>query len=354
MSVLIKYGLPVLAAALMVLAVVHVTRSQPHEERVRPPIEPSHSPFQKTVAGAGLVEAQTENISIGVPVAGVVEEVRVTVGDRVEPGDLLFRIDGRHLRADLAVRQAAVAAAAAQLERLEQQPRSEEIPVAQAMVDRSAADVSRRQDQLRRTRTLRERGATTEEEIVQREQELMMSSAELARARAELELLEAGAWQADKQVARASLSQAEAEVERIHTELSRLAVTAPMASVVLQVNVRPGEFVGMPETEAAVVLGNIDRLRVRVDIDEQDIPRFVPGAPARAVQRGRPAEWFPMRFVRVEPFVVPKRSLTGMNTERVDTRVLQVIYELEPTEQQLYVGQQVDVFIDVGEKAAEQ
>jgi len=52
-----------------------------------------------------------------------------------------------------------------------------------------------------------------------------------------------------------------------------------------------------------------------------------------------------LRFVRVEPFVVPKKSLTGESTERVDTRVLQVIYAIEPGSANVYVGQQLDAFI---------
>jgi hypothetical protein len=59
-----------------------------------------------------------------------------------------------------------------------------------------------------------------------------------------------------------------------------------------------------------------------------------------------------LSFVRVEPFVVPKRSLTGENTERVDTRVLQVIYAVESAETTLYVGQQVDVFINAAATTA--
>jgi hypothetical protein len=50
--------------------------------------------------------------------------------------------------------------------------------------------------------------------------------------------------------------------------------------------------------------------------------------------------------VRFEPFVVPKKSLTGDSTERVDTRVLQVIYRIEDNKLPLFVGQQMDVFID--------
>jgi len=50
--------------------------------------------------------------------------------------------------------------------------------------------------------------------------------------------------------------------------------------------------------------------------------------------------------VRIEPYVIPKKSLTGDNTERVDTRVLQVIYRFERPSFPIYAGQQVDVFIE--------
>ncbi|HUY91203.1 MAG TPA: HlyD family efflux transporter periplasmic adaptor subunit [Pirellulales bacterium] len=114
---------------------------------------------------------------------------------------------------------------------------------------------------------------------------------------------------------------------------------------VLQVNVRPGEFVGAPASQALIVLGDVERLHARVDIDEHDIPRFTPGAPAVAILRGLPDNQFKPEFVRVEPFVAPKKSLTGNNTVRVDTRVLQAIYAIEAHDQPLYVGQQLDVFI---------
>ena len=55
--------------------------------------------------------------------------------------------------------------------------------------------------------------------------------------------------------------------------------------------------------------------------------------------------------MRVEPYVIPKKSLTGDNTERVDTRVLQVIYAIDPRGTPLYVGQQVDVFLSGDEGA---
>lgn len=52
-------------------------------------------------------------------------------------------------------------------------------------------------------------------------------------------------------------------------------------------------------------------------------------------------------FVRIEPLVVPKRSLTNSTNERIDTRVLQVVYALPKDAKNFYVGQQIDAFIPV-------
>lgn len=125
------------------------------------------------------------------------------------------------------------------------------------------------------------------------------------------------------------------------------------AGRVLQVNVRPGEYVGTPPGQPLVILGNIDQLHVRVDIDEFDIPRFRSAASASAVPRSSLQNRYPLEVVRIEPFVVPKRSLTGETTERVDTRVLQVIYACNPVSlPPLFVGQQMEVLIDAVEPPA--
>jgi HlyD family secretion protein len=90
-------------------------------------------------------------------------------------------------------------------------------------------------------------------------------------------------------------------------------------------------------------------LHIRVDVDEHEAWRVRPQAKANAAVRGNAELTTALTFVRFEPFVVPKRSLTGDSTERVDTRVLQVIYRIDDESLPLYVGQQMDVFIDGSE-----
>jgi len=83
-----------------------------------------------------------------------------------------------------------------------------------------------------------------------------------------------------------------------------------------------------------------------VDVDEHDAWRVRGGAPAVASPRGNGSIRIPLEFVRFEPYVVPKKSLTGDSTERVDTRVLQIIYRVKDQDASLYVGQQMDVYIE--------
>lgn len=96
-------------------------------------------------------------------------------------------------------------------------------------------------------------------------------------------------------------------------------------------------------------LGDLDRLHIRVDIDENDAWRFKPETRAVAFLRGNRDLKAELVFVRTEPYVTPKTSLTGSSTERVDTRVLQVIYSFDRHVLPAYVGQQMDVFIEAPE-----
>jgi multidrug efflux pump subunit AcrA (membrane-fusion protein) len=355
-----KWVLPAAAAGLLVFAIFHVVRAQQTLPKPPPPVEPSRTPFGKTVAGAGIVEARSQNISIGTPLAGVVLEVYgpqkpgmqpwdSLVGETVHKGDKLFLVDNRQLNAQLNYYRANLASAQAQLEKLKRQPRPEEVPSSQAKVATAQANVALQKDLADRAQRMIDSRAISEEDYRQRLLATEVALQQLKQAKADLALLKAGAWGYDLNIARAAVKLAEAQVEQIQTDLDRALVRAPMDAVVLQVNVRPGEYVGTPPGQALIVLGATDKtVHVRVDIDEHDIARFRKGGPARASVRGTPQITYPLKYVRTEPYVIPKKSLTGDNTERVDTRVLQVIYALDVTDKPIYVGQQLDVFINVG------
>jgi hypothetical protein len=97
-----------------------------------------------------------------------------------------------------------------------------------------------------------------------------------------------------------------------------------------------------------MIIGGTDILHIRVDIDENDAWRVTPGGRGFAYVRGNSKLLTPITFVRFEPYVIPKKSLTGSSGERVDTRVLQVICAFARADlgAPVYVGQQMDVFLE--------
>ncbi len=341
-----KMVLPLLAAAMMSYAVLHVLRASPTVVPSYDLPEPRGHSGIDTIAASGIVEAQTENIAVGSPVAGIVTQVRVEVGAQVKVGDALFRLDDRELVAELKCQEANLQAAQARLTRLQHQPRLEELPPAEARVREAEAILLREKDVLERERRLAVAGASSAESLHRREQDFQAANERLAQAKADLRLLKAGAWKYDLEVARAAVAQSESQLERVKTQLERLTVCARIEGEALRVDVRPGEYVGTPPGRPLILLGNIHPLHVRVSIDEQESARFRIGAAARARLKGASQVEFVLHFVRMEPFVVPKPALTGASSERTDTRVLQAIYSVEPHREPLYVGQQLDVFID--------
>jgi HlyD family secretion protein len=338
---------PIIAVAGLLFAVSTVIKASQPVIAAPPVAEPSTSPFKTFVAGTGLVESSTENIAVAPVVPGVVTELFVKVGDEVTAGTPLFKLDDRNLQADLKVRQAALDAALATLEKLRKSPRPEDVPPAEAQVREADASLADMRNQLEMMQSVTDKRAISEEELTKRLFAVRSAEARFAHAKAQLTLLKAGTWAPDIAVAEAQVEQARAQVTSAETEIDRLVTRAPVDGTVLQVKVRLGEYAptGVLQ-QPLILLGNTKQLHVRVDVDENDAWRMKEGASAEAYIRGNRDIHTGLEFVRFEPYVIPKRSLTGDSTERVDTRVLQVIYQFKNHELPVYVGQQMDVFID--------
>ena len=301
----------ILAAAWAAYAIAHTTT---HHESTIPPSPPPVSDFRDTVAAVGLVEASTENIAIGTPLSGIVPKVFVGAGDAVRAGDPLFELDTRQLRAELDVRRQTLAVARSRAR------------VADARLD----DLRR---QLSFAEQVKDKRAVSAEELSRRRSAVDTAAAELDEARAQV-------------------AAAEAQVRATAVEIERSTVRSPIDAEVLQVKLRVGEFAAAAPSESPLmVLGRSKPLHVRVDVDEHEGWRVRAGSAAVGRLRGNAELKTPLSFVRFEPFVVPKKSLTGDSTERVDTRVLQVIYKVEQDDLPLFVGEQLDVFIDAGQVA---
>jgi len=311
LSRLIRYG-TILAAISGVVMIVAVSRTQAAREMPAagdPPVPPPQKPYPDAVAATGILEALSENVAIGVPLPGLVTEVFTKVNDSVKTGDPLFKLDDRDLLAEQLSTRAAR-------------------EVAQAQIAVSESQLAKIEAQLARLTAVTDSRAVSRDDLENRKQDVAVSQAQLAAAKAQL-------------------TASEMALKRLTLLIDRLTVRSPRDGNIIQLNIRAGEYAATSPKAPAMIIGQTDELQVRADIDEQNATRIRNGQPAYGYLKGDPKVTFPLEFVRIEPYVIPKVSLTGSSTERVDTRVLQVIYSLKrPTAPPLYVGQQVDVFIE--------
>ncbi len=273
-----------------------------------PPVKPPEKPFAKGVAATGILEALDENVNIGPPAPALVTEVFVKVWQKVKKGDRLMQLDDRELQAQLISQEAAIA-------------------VNQATLEIVQAQLAKQQDMLDRLKSVPDQRAITQDDLKNRINDVSVARAQAVQAEAQLQA-------------------SHAAVKQTRLLIERLTVKAPRDGSILQVNIRAGEYASPANRLPAIVLGEVDTLQVRADVDEQNAVAVRPRMPAKAFLKGDSQTGYNLEFVRIEPFVIPKQSLTGASTERVDTRVLQVIYRLPvPEGKSLYVGQQVDVFL---------
>jgi HlyD family secretion protein len=343
---LIRYGMPVFAAIALGLALFSTWRMQPNVIAAEPPLPPPRAAYPSQLGAVGLVESSSENVAISLPVPGMVTSVAVRAGDKVKKGQVLFQLDDRDLRAEMELRKANVEVSRARLTKLQAGTRPEELPPARAKVEEARAQLEDARTQLSMIEAVTDQRAIRQEDLLRRRRAVEAAQARLGQANSNLKLLEAGSWAPDIEIAKADLRQAEQQVQRVAADLSRLTVTAPLGGTILQCKIRPGEYAQAGVlAQPLILMGATEELHVRADIDEKDAWRFESSRKAAASVRGNAAVRYPLTYVRTEPYVVPKKSLTGEATERVDTRVLQVIYGL-PKDAKLYLGQQMDVSIE--------
>ncbi len=342
-----KLVLPLLALVGATGAFLVWRKDQTPPSVAKPAAEPAEAPFAAYVSASGLIESPTANVAVASPVTGIVKQVFVKAGQQVCAGDPLFQLDDAVKRAELSRQEAALELAERRRRKLELGTRPEELAAQEAQVAqaRVALEDARRQLELRRR--IADDRAISADEVLQYEASVRAREQQWNIAARQLELLRAGSWQPDREIANLEASGAVRQLEQVRVELGRMLVRAPVAGQILQVNVHPGELVSStPSGSPPVLLGETTRLNVRAEVDENDAWRVEHSRPALAFPRGRRDVSVPLRFVRVEPYVGPKKNLTGESTERVDTRVLAVIYELQSSPHRLFVGQQLDVYIE--------
>jgi multidrug efflux pump subunit AcrA (membrane-fusion protein) len=346
-----------LAVAGLLIGIYAVASGQ--ETPVAPPLArtPSVNPYASGVAALGIVEPAGRDVAIVAPESALVTNVHADVGDVVTQGQALFELDARLVQADLIRAEAAVVAAQTEIDRWHALPRAEDIPPLEAALAQARASLEDREEALQLTEEVNRRGANTQRDVSLARFARDSAKAGVDRARAELERAKAGGWRPDLVQAQALHAQRQAEVAALRLTLERSTVRAPRDGRVLRRSVEVGEIGSTDSSRPAFILGDLTRLNVRAQIDEEDIALVasgnaspVPQRRAIARTRGSVVRDVPLRLLRVEPYARPKQDLTGSNLERVDTRVIDAVFEVveNPADVPLYPGQALDVFIESG------
>lgn len=291
-------------------------------------VPPPQASYAARVSASGLVEGDGEDTVVGVPEAALVAEVGVRIGDLVKPGDLLLRLDDRLVRAELAVAESELAAVRSRVARLESLPRAEDAEPLAARVAVAEAHLADAKVKRGRIELLFQRNAISADEVDARRAAETIARAQVASAKADLAHVQLPAWGPDLAAARAEIPQVEARIAAIRTRLSRLEVRAPRAGTVIGAGAMVGELAA-PGDRDLVVLAALDRLLVRLEIDESQAWKLRPGAGGRAWVRGDRAHVVELAFERVEPKAGPRRAIAGVPGERLDGRAVQVLYRLQ-------------------------
>jgi RND family efflux transporter MFP subunit len=309
-----RHVLPFAGLAALLLAAFAIAVTQPDRRLTAPSKTPPTAPQSlagSTVSGSGVVEPSSELIEVGAQRAGVITRLDVRAGDRVSRGQLLFTIDARDARSQLGERSASV-------------------QLARERVDSARVELASAQRLYSLYANVGDPRAVAEQEVIDRR-----NARDAAAARLD--------------VAQAELRQSQAQAASARTAINLLEVRAPQSGTVLQVNTRVGQYAnagpGPGNEDPLIVLGETNPMHVRIDIDENEVGRVAIGETAVVSPRGDAGTRVRARFVRAEPLIVPKRSLTNSTAERVDVRVLQLIYALPDNAAAFFIGQQVDAFV---------
>jgi len=295
-------------------------------------------------AGPGLIEPLSEEVRVSAQIGGRLERVLVDEGDRVTAGQVLAIIDNRDYRARVESARADVALREASRRRVENGARGQErqeaaaaVAEAEAVLDNAAADAARMRGLLRERVISR-----AEADDAERAERVARARVDAARQR--FDLVSADAREEDSAQAAADVRLARARMDEAAAVYDKTFIRSPIDGVVLRRHRRAGESVSTQFDSPIVTLADDRIRRVRVDVDEADISRLAVGQPAYVTADAFGDRRFPGRVVRVGQLLGRKNVRTDEPTERVDTKVLETLVELEDG-RELPFGLRVQAYI---------
>ncbi len=286
---------------------------------------------EKVVAAApAVVEPVSQVISLRSERSGRLVSILKRAGDRVETGEILVRLDGAIARATVGLRRADLRLAEADLADLRAWRREEERVQARADVSKAEAKYDRAKRDHDRIVRLHAESRAADTELNEAVEDLRLAEAALASSRAASQMAEAGPTADDLAIADARVEQARAALLLAEAELDKHVIRSPIDGHVLYRHLEPGEMfdVDAERQPPILSLGNIDRIRLRAEVDEADIGRVFVGQRVTASADSMGDVVLRGEVVHMEGMMGRKSIRTQATTERMDTKVREVLIAL--------------------------
>jgi HlyD family secretion protein len=211
-----------------------------------------------------LGNLERERVAHTAPAQEVIVALPVEQGEVVNQGDLLVQFDSREQMAQVAVAQAELVRAEAQLDKLRSGARVEEVAAAQADVEGARASVIDARQSYLRTKDLVDRGMQSRAELDHATAKRDSAEASLQSAQERLRQLTNGTREEDLRIAEAELNAAQARLEGEQKLLNDLSVRATRAGILDNLPWNLGERVTMGSPVAIVLAGEAPFARVYV------------------------------------------------------------------------------------------
>lgn len=250
------------------------------EVKAAKPVVSRETLLNTPVLTAGGYVIPRNKIEVSSKIIGRIEEIFVDRGSQVKQGDVLLRIEDADLQAQVRQAEATLNAARARLAELRTGSRPEEIAASQAAVNSAEATAKNAAADLARVQSLGTDEVISRQAIDEFKMKFDVAQAGLESARKNFELVRKGPRQETIDAAAAQVSQAEANVEYVKTQLNYSVIRAPISGTVLEKLAKKGELVSFQNfggTRGAktslVSMADLTDLQVEIDVNESDVAK---------------------------------------------------------------------------------
>ena len=298
------------------------------------------------IAAAGRVEPSSEDIKLASQLNGKLKSILAEEGDKVKAGQLLAELENSDYRAQVESAAAEVQQKEAELRKVINGARAQERREALSTVEEARAVMNNARSEMERRQKLFAAGVISREEADRYAKEYQVAKARYDEMSQHHALVAADAREEDRAMAGANLQLAKARLDEARAVLEKTCIRAPIDGTVLRKHHRAGESVSNSSTspDPIFTMGDKRALRVRVDVDEADVSKLTLGQAAYVTADAYGTRRFPGHVVRIGQELGRKNVRTDEPTERVDTKILETLVELD-NGIDLPVGLRVNAFI---------